>query len=293
MEVIIADDGSTDHTRSEVAQFVGEHSEKPWRYLHHSVNRGKAAVCNEAIRMANSPLILFLDDDCVPEPAWAENHVKRHAESMGPISVLGAVEFPSDWVAESNFVRYLNSRYIGNRDPRSVKGGIDDLSPNYFAALNTSVPREQLLQVGLFDGRIGRGQDVELGYRLWKARVRLVFDPNALVVHHSPEALSMQEWLCKATRAYQYTTPLMKRIHPEYSEKFGHWFLEPPVPGREPISRTTRKLVIRLLVQGCLARWLQSFLERSDRDPRFYVPIFYQYVFVSAALDRVDRRDSS
>jgi len=290
MEVIIVDDGSTDTTGTEVEQYIQANPQRQWRYLYRSVNRGKASVCNLGILSSKSSLIVFTDDDCVPQPDWVEMHVKRHSETNEPISVLGAVTMPLEWIRESNFVRYQNSRYIANRSTRSVGGDLCNLPPNYFGGANISVPHEQLLRVGLFDDKVGRGQDVELGYRLWKAGVKLVYDPRPLLVHYSPEVRSMQNWLSKFAKAYRHTIPLFNEFHPEYVKRFGHWFLEPAIPGSEPLKRTVLKWLIRLFVHKKLAKPMRIFLERTDQWPLFYSPLMYKYVTVSACLDSVNQR---
>jgi len=290
MEVIIVDDGSTDSTRTEVERYIQANPKSQWQYLYHSVNRGKAAACNTGIRASRSYLILFTDDDCVPQPDWVEMHVRRHSEEGEPISVLGAVTMPLEWMRVSNLVRYENSRYVANRSIRSVGGDLCNLPPNYFGGANISVPYEQLLGVGLFDEKARRGQDVELGYRLWKAGVRLVYDPRPLLVHYSPEVRSMQNWLSKFAKAYWHTIPLFNELHPEYVKRFGHWFLEPAMPASEPLKRTIIKFLIRMVVHKKLAKPIRVFLERTDQWPLFYAPLMYKYVITSACLDSINQR---
>jgi GT2 family glycosyltransferase len=217
-------------------------------------------------------------------------HVKRHSETNEPISVLGAVRMDSKWMRESNFVRYANSRYVANRSTRSVGGSLCNLPPNYFGGANISIPREQLLRVGLFDEKVGRGQDVELGYRLWKAGIRLVYEQRALLLHYCPEMRSMQEWLSKFSKAYRYSIPLLNELHPEFVEQFGHWFLEQPVFRHESFKRTIIKWLIRLFIHKKLAKPMQIFLELTDHRPLFYAPFMYKYVITSACLDSVNQR---
>lgn len=292
LEVIIVDDGSTDSTRTVVEQYLRASNRRNWQYIYHSVNRGKSSVCNTAIQASRSSLIVFTDDDCMPQHDWVEMHLKRHSESGDPISVLGAVTFPVTWQKKSNFIRYMNTRYVANRSVRTVGGNFGNLPPNYFGGGNVSVPREQLLQVGLFDERVGRGQDVELGYRLWKAGIRLVYEPKAAVVHYSPDASSIQDWLSKLTRTCQYSAPLFNELHPEFADKFGHWFLEPPNFSSEPLKRTMLKIFIRLIIRRSLAKPMQIFLERTDRWPAFYNPLMYKYIITSACLQGVNQRVS-
>lgn len=290
MEVIIVDDGSTDGSGKLIGEYLSKTERSSWRLLVHEVNKGRAAACNTGIRTAKAPLVLFTDDDCVVKPDWAEMHFKRHAESKQTVSVLGSVTFPSEWIKRSNFVRYSNSRYVGNRNIRYVGGKIDDLPPNYFGGLNVSVSKDQLLKIGLFDEKVGRGQDGELGYRLWKSGVKLVYDPRPLVIHHSPEMVSLQVWLSKFVKSYRFSVPLFNELHPDYVKQFGHWFLEPPAFGAESLKRVIVKLLVRAVCKRSLANVMQSFLEKTDKWPFFYNTWMFKYVITTACLRSVNQR---
>src|SRR5580658_4182092 len=82
LEVIVVDDGSTDRT-SGVARAHGA------VVIRHRVNRGLAAARNSGVRAATAPIVAFLDDDCEPEPEWAERLVAGYCD--GVIGVGGPV----------------------------------------------------------------------------------------------------------------------------------------------------------------------------------------------------------
>lgn len=293
-EVLIVDDGSTDSTRELVEHHIAAHPGGPWKYLRQPQNRGRASACNAGIRAASSPLVLFTDDDCVPSPQWIEMHVRRHAESAEPLSVLGGVTYPKEWLERSNFIRFSNRSYVGNRSTRSLGCRLDDMAPTYYGGLNVSTPREVLLNVGLFNEQIGRGQDVELAVRLWKAGVRLVFEPRASLVHQPPEAASLGLWLSKFTKAYRESVPAINALHPECTtHRFNHWFLESPAFGRESVPRTAVKLLVRSVCFPAVARRLQRFLEQSDRCRWLYFPALFRYVVVTACLETVRKREQA
>lgn len=58
---------------------------------------------------------------------------------------------------------------------------------------NASVARSQLIDVGGFDERYRRAEDVELGYRLAKRGVEFVFNPRARGYHYANR--SFRSWL--------------------------------------------------------------------------------------------------
>lgn len=65
-ELILVDNGSTDHTPEMVQQFTGR---LPLRYLV-ELNVGKSYAVNTGLSRAAGDLIVFSDDDILPSPQW-------------------------------------------------------------------------------------------------------------------------------------------------------------------------------------------------------------------------------
>ena len=87
MEIIIVDDGSTDHSMSIVAEFA----EQDDRFVVLTQpNRGPGAARNLGIAAARAPYITFLDsDDTIPRTAYAQ--MVATLDETGSDFVLGAV----------------------------------------------------------------------------------------------------------------------------------------------------------------------------------------------------------
>lgn len=65
--VIVVDDGSRDP-----AAVAAEAAAAGARCLHRAVNGGPAAARNTGLAAAGTPLVAFLDSDCVPVPGWLD-----------------------------------------------------------------------------------------------------------------------------------------------------------------------------------------------------------------------------
>jgi glycosyltransferase involved in cell wall biosynthesis len=168
-EVIVVDDGSTPPVR-EMAYGPG------LRILRNESSRGPGAARNCGWRAATTPLVAFVDDDCVPVEGWLEAFVSA-ARTAGADAILqGQVQPAPD---RQNHLRPL-SHTIEVSGPSRL-----------FVSANIAYPRALLEQLNGFDERFRRaGEDAELGARALKAEARAEYVPGALV-HHEVRDMSL------------------------------------------------------------------------------------------------------
>ncbi|HEX2123317.1 MAG TPA: glycosyltransferase, partial [Thermoanaerobaculia bacterium] len=107
---------------------------------------------NEALLAAKTPLVLFLDDDLIPDPRLAGAHVGAHGD--GAIwAVAGQVLQPGEEPLTRRFAAPSpRSRGEGKRDDLEFR--FNSSEPRFITnvmAGNLSVKRERALQIGGFD----------------------------------------------------------------------------------------------------------------------------------------------
>ena len=142
---------------------------------------GASAARNTGWRAAAAPLVLFLDDDVLPEPQLVAEHLGRHARHPErEVGVLGLVRW-ADELRVTPFMRWLE------RGIHFDFGGIEGEEAGWgrFYTANVSVKRELLDLVGGFDEeRLPFGyEDLDLAYRMHAHGFRLLFNRRACGEH--------------------------------------------------------------------------------------------------------------
>jgi glycosyltransferase involved in cell wall biosynthesis len=181
-EVLVIDDGSTDNTEALVKNHL---SEAPFRlrYYRHE-NRGPGYSQNFGAKQTDSDIILILADDVLASKNLVQEHIKAHQQYADEnVAILGKV-LQSTELPQTVFQR--------NWDPFRYDKleGMHELPAIYFFGCNVSAKKKFLLENGMFLERKGAAhEDIELGYRLGRKGLRIMYSVEALGFHHHPETL--------------------------------------------------------------------------------------------------------
>lgn len=85
-EVVVVNDGSTDHTRAVLSDFAGTLNLK---IIHHETPQGRAAAANAGAALAEGDILFFLDGDVLLAPNAVADHMAVHRLS-GDTMVRGS-----------------------------------------------------------------------------------------------------------------------------------------------------------------------------------------------------------
>jgi GT2 family glycosyltransferase len=191
-EVIVISDGSTDGTHAYLETL---HSTMCLRWFP-QVNRGPAAARNAGIQKAGGELIVFIDDDLVPEPQLLAEHARSHQEAGRDVVVLGPLLTPEGFEM-APWVRWEQEMLM--KQYRALLRGEWAASARQFYTGNASLRRSHILDAGGFDEGFRRAEDVELAYRLADKGLEFVFNMQAAGMHFADR--SFRAWL---EAAYTY-----------------------------------------------------------------------------------------
>lgn len=271
-EVILVDDGSSPPLSVEAETPFPLSIERLDR------NRGRAGARNAGAGRAQTPLIVFMDDDIRPVAGFIRAYVERIDPGGSEVGV-GRVLFHPD-LPRDRLLEYQESRNI-------AKLGPDDPVPfRYFLTYNCAIPAELFRSTGGFDERlcVWGGEDTELGYRLAQAGVSFVRVDGAEAFNTHRRNLD-EVWEVSKTFA-QKSMPLIFEKHPDVAQTLHADVLGPP---RFANGFSFRRFAVRLATLPSFAhpvRWLVS------SAPGFPWPMsVYDYLIASAWRSGLDEAE--
>jgi glycosyltransferase involved in cell wall biosynthesis len=174
-EIIIVDDGSTDATVQRVQRWAKRHGECQVQVVCQE-HTGPAAARNQGAAIAQAPLLLFTDADCLPAPGWIEALLRGFAGPAAPAGLMGTYRSEQRSLAARFAQMEFEDRYR-----RMVRQPQLDVVATYSAAFR----RDIFLEAGGFDPGFPKAnnEDVEFSYRLSQAGHSMRFVPEAQVSH--------------------------------------------------------------------------------------------------------------
>jgi cellulose synthase/poly-beta-1,6-N-acetylglucosamine synthase-like glycosyltransferase len=174
-EVIVADNGSTDHSRMIIeTQF-------PRARLVSASQKGSGFARNAGIAVARGRFILSTDGDCVPDPGWMEALVAAMDEAPSDTAAIGGLIAPH---SEQTLVERYRSTWVSQPDVSNP-----DNKVRYTATPNAIFDAARLRDAGGFDGTLGF-DDTDLGLRLQSTGYTVRFSDKAVVRHRNPVTFS-------------------------------------------------------------------------------------------------------
>jgi glycosyltransferase involved in cell wall biosynthesis len=212
-EILIVDNGSTDHTRQLVDQ--RQRQDGRIRYIVES-EAGIAHARNRALREARGEYLAFIDDDAWAQPHWLQNLLAPiHSITPQPECVVGPVSLVwegkrPDWFPDR--FETLLCRYEMGDVPRFL--GPD----GYLLTTNSLFHRATLLALGGMRTDLGHkrksllgGEDNDIFKRMLANGHRVYYQPTARVNHPVPRERQTRRFLLRRLFWDGASQPLFER----------------------------------------------------------------------------------
>ena len=156
-EVILVDDASTDASTSIAAPF-------PVRLISSPHRRGAAAARNTGAETARGDILFFLDADILIQPGTLRAIAAEFAAHPGVSALFGS--YGTQTVPANFFSRYKNLVHHFTHQNSSVEAST-------FCSGFGAIRREAFEQLRGFDPDFRYLEDIELGYRMMRAGIRI------------------------------------------------------------------------------------------------------------------------
>ena len=183
-EVIVIDDGSTDDTEGSLDILNYPYVLRFYR----QENSGPAAARNLGVSKAENEIVAFIGDDIQVSPDFVSQHIKSHKENPDHnVAVVGHIDWPVTYNI-TPLMKYITGpsglqfNFTHIRDKNNAGFG-------RFYTSNISLKKSFLEEEDyLFDTEFAHAalEDIELGYRLSKRGLRIIYNAEAVVYHNHP-----------------------------------------------------------------------------------------------------------
>jgi glycosyltransferase involved in cell wall biosynthesis len=258
VEMIVADNGSADHT-AEVVKSAG-HASIEIRHVYEP-RPGKSRAQNAAMAHARGEALLFTDDDVEPADNWVENMARPLLENRCE-AVAGRILLAED--LRRPWFTHLHEMWLAEvREPAAD-------SPELVGA-SMGIHRSVFETIGNFDeelgpGATGFGEETLVWMQMMEAGLRICPVNDTFVIHRpDPSRLLRSAWLTAAARYGRTNAYLMH-----------HWqHARVPYPAlrvfllrMKLFLRSLPRQSARLDAEGC-PDWEMSYLTRIEGLKRF------------------------
>ena len=238
-EIIVIDNGPTRDTEQVVSAFTARYVAEPRRGYGHARNRG--------LSEASGAFIYFLDDDCVPEPDWAE--VLWNVLDSGAADLASGSRTPGQPGLAAR-LEYLST------DGPVLSPALTAGPARHLSTSNLILRREVVAKTGCFDATLAMCEDRDFTTRARKLGFQLRYEPKARVTHY-PAIYRVREYLAK-----------MRHYGTGTSQYFRRWQDEEPLARLFPTSPAARLLLLpALAAAGTVYLVVRNLPQNLDAVP--------------------------
>jgi glycosyltransferase involved in cell wall biosynthesis len=193
IEMIIVDDGSIDNISEIISKYPS------FKYIKHEKNFGLGKSRNTGLANASGNIIVFTDDDCIPDKKWIQELANKY-KNQEIDGIGGKIESYNFENIIEKYITYSKSPIYSHVVRSTNRNRIFDYIINIFKykrreleegqqlfslmGANSSYRKSMLDKIGGCDNSLRRGVDWDLNIRLQKKfSPKFVYCDKAIVYH--------------------------------------------------------------------------------------------------------------
>lgn len=238
VEYLLVDNGSRDRTPDLIKAAADQLATQnlTLRYLSEPQIQSSYAARNVGIKAATSPILVFTDADCRPQPQWLHMLMQPFQDRAIGIVAGEVAALPGDTILE---------QFADLHETLSQKHTLAHTFLPYGQTANLAVRRQTLEQAGLFRPYLTTGGDADLCWRIQQQGWQISFAKQAIVQHRHRTSIAelrrqWQRYGCSNRYLHQlHGVQLMRDLTPrEYRYRYSRWLLkELPLAATKVIFR--------------------------------------------------------
>jgi GT2 family glycosyltransferase len=185
-EVIVVDDGSGEEMQQCLAEWQANY---PFlKVIRNARNRGFVASCNRGARSAKGEILVFLNDDTMPQGRWLQALVRTLRRYPDAGAVGGKLIYPDGRLQEAGSLVFDDGSAANfGRDDSLVESPLYNhvREVDYCSAALLATPRSLFKEIGGFDKRFEPGyyEDTDYCFEVRRHGRRVYYQPESIVVH--------------------------------------------------------------------------------------------------------------
>lgn len=245
-EIIVVDDGSSKNMEY-LADEVLENSGVKYIFIRQH-NSGPAEARNKGIRASRGEIVLFIGDDIMASKNFLSEHYDFHLKNPSDnMAMLGYTTWSKD-IKITDFMVWL--------EKSGTQFGYDYIKPGqavdyrYFYTSNISLKKIFMAKNGFFNNsfHFAAFEDSELGYRLIKAGLKLIYNPLAIAYHK--HEMTIDGYL-KRMEIVGRSAKIFAELHPELKKELS-------LKMRRGLKRSIKSLTAKLVIFFSLYRFFHQ-----------------------------------
>jgi N-acetylglucosaminyl-diphospho-decaprenol L-rhamnosyltransferase len=183
-KVILVDNGNPTNFREKFAEY--EHNHNKFHYIHGHGNIGFAKACNLGAKNSDSPLILFVNPDCIINEEALVKTANALINDNNAFAATAELRYPDGREQKGGRRKILS--------PCNIFTGINLLKekmpkkPTYIEAISGAFmlfKRDKFLSIGMFDENYFlHVEDMDICLQIQKNHGKILLVPNVAIYHH-------------------------------------------------------------------------------------------------------------
>ena len=271
-EIIIADDMSTDSTKSIQKYFPNIHINKNKR------DQGFVMNCNMAANLVKGKYIHFLNNDIQVENEWLSSLLKL-IESDEKIGMVGSkIIYPDKTLQEAGGIIWKDGsgcNYGRGKDPEMGEYNYVK-EVDYISGASILIKKSVWDEIGGFDKRYipSYYEDTDLAFEVREHGYKVMYQPKSVVIHY--EGISNGKDLKKGIKKYQSKN--QKKFIEKWKEKLKEQYEPQNIFNARDRSRNKKRILV-------IDRYIPNFdKDAGGRCIYMYLKIFQNIGLVVTLL---------